>query len=250
MDILRMVVKKRSEDKQQTDDKDSLGRFATRVAKLRGDGPMATSEEPEVALEVVSINIKEIEIPANYPRKFLGDLDPLIASIRVFGIQQPLKVVKLKGSKKYRLVFGRRRLKAAEAAGMDAVPCIVELSTKEDRLQVLSLLENRHRSGLNPIEEGAVFQQLLAQNTTKVEELSKQLGLVQEEIHELVDLLNLPSTSHKDIINRPEIFTFAMLKVLLSAFRASKPNGKKLMNAIAADEVASPAQAKSFISKL
>lgn len=254
MDILRVVVKKRSEDTTAFKDADLMKNFSTRVAKLRGDGPMSSSDEPEVALEVVSINIREIEVPPNYVRKSTGDIDNLVASIRVYGIQQPLKVVKIKaaapGSKKYRLVFGRRRLKAAEVAGLDAVPCIVELVTREDRLQMLSLVENLHRSAINPIEEGAAYQQMAGQKASALEEIAQNLGMMKGLVEETMELMSLPTAVHKDILSKPQIFPFEMLRVLLIAFRQSKVHGKKLLAAIASEEVTSPAQAKSYLGSL
>lgn len=248
MDILRIVVKKRSEDKvNMKQDTDSLNSFATRVAKLRGEGPMATSEEPEVALEVVSINIKDIEVPSSFPRKNIGDLQPLIASIRVFGIQQPLKVVKVKGTKKYRLVFGKRRLEAAEIAGLDAVPCIVELVTREDRLQMLSLVENLHRFCLHPMEEAATLQNLLAQ--TSNEEICKNLGIAEESMHNVLKLLDLPAPVKAEVLEHSSKFTYEVLQVLWSTYAQSKSNGKKLLGAIIAGEISNAAEAKAYSAK-
>lgn len=248
VDILKLVVTRRTEDKSKTaEDTESLGRFASRVSKLRGEGPMATSDEPEVALEVVSINIKDIEIPPHYPRYFSGNIEQLVASIRVFGIQQPIKVIKIKGSKKYRLVFGKRRIEAAVLAGLDAVPCIVELAAKEERLQMLLMAENLHRSNLYPLEEGAGYQHLLSQKNTGMDEVCNILGLSKQVVQEMIEILNLPAAIQKDIMSRPQIFTYAMLKVLLQAFRLSNNSGKKLFNAIVSGEVTSQAQAQPYL---
>lgn len=249
MDLLRIVVKKRSEDQGITKDSESAGRFTTRVAKLRGEGPMATSEEPEVALEVISVNIKDIEIPPNYVRKAVGDVMPLVESIKIYGIQQPLKVVKVKGAKRYRLVFGRRRLKAAELAGLNAVPCIVELATREDRLQMLSLAENLHRHELNPLEEGDSYQQMLGKSTS-LDELAKSLCVPVDAIRQAIEFLTLPPPIQKEIMNCPERFTSGILKVLLQTFNASKINGKKLLTAVIGGEVKNPTDALLFVSKL
>lgn len=249
MDLLRIVVKKRTEDNTLGKDADSAGRFTSRVAKLHGEGPMSSADEPEVTLEVVSINIKDIEIPPNYTRKAPGDVTSLVESIKVYGIQQPLKVVKIKGSRKYRLVFGRRRLKAAELAGLDAVPCIVELVTREDRLQMLSLVENVQRVPLNPLEEGEAYQQMISQNTP-VDELAKNMGIPLRQIQEILEFFTLPQPVRKDIMAAPDRFTFAMLKVLVHAFRMSKVHGKKLFAAIASGEVSSAADAETYVNRL
>lgn len=248
MDILRMVVTKRSEDQTKKKDAESLDRFSSRVAKLRGEGPMATSCEPEVTLEVVSINISDIEIPQNYLRKSLGDIDCLAASIKVYGIQQPLKVVKIKGTKKFRLVFGWRRLKAAEKLGMDAVPCIVELVTREDRMQILSLMENMHRSSLNPFEVADCYHVL--SQATPVEELAKSLGINMELFQQTVELLKLPANLRKEIMRDAERFSVPMLKMLVDLNEQSKVNGKKLLQAMLSGEVNTASEAKAYIARL
>ena len=250
MDILQIVVKKRTESQKSRKDADTLNRFASRVAKLRGEGPEATSDEPEVALEVVSINIRDIEIPPTYVRKALGDLSPLVASIKVYGLQQPIKVVKIRGTKKYRLVFGKRRLKAAESAGLDAIPCIVELVTRENRLQMLSLTENLHRANLNPLEEAGGYQQLVSQKNADVDEVAKNLGTTAEKIKETSEFLNLPGGIRKTVMNKSESFSFGVLKVLASAFRQSKVYGKKLMQAIESGEVVTSVEAQYYLTNL
>jgi ParB family chromosome partitioning protein len=248
VDLLRIVVKKRSEDSStSTQDKDSLKRFSTRVAKLRGEGPMASSLEPEVTLEVVSINIRDIEVPANYVRKSVGDVHRLVSSIKAYGIQQPIKVVKVKGSKKFRLVFGSRRLKAAEIAGLDAVPCIVELVTREERLHMLCLAENLHRDALNPLEEGNILKEM-QQGGVTMDDLAKNLGISIDNIKEIVELLDLPEAIRTEILLQPHAFTMAILKILLKAFRKSKTIGKNLLKAIGSGSVTTSAQAEAFIS--
>lgn len=249
MDLLRMVVKKRSEDKTASKDGESMGRFASRVAKLRGEGPLSSSDEPEVTLEVVSINIKDIEVPPNYVRKSLGNISSLVESIKTYGIQQPLKVVKIKGTRKYRLVFGRRRLKAAEMAGLDAVPCIVELSTREDRLQMLCLAENMQRNSLSLLEEGELCQLLLSQNTA-LDELVRCSGITPDVIKEMIKLLELPPAIRQEILNCPELFPLALIKALMLAYHQSKVNGKKLLTAIQAKEISTAAEAEAYLAKI
>lgn len=249
MDLLRMVVKKRSEDDAKQQDTQSLGRFATRVAKLKGEGPMATSEEPEVALEVISINLTDIEVPPSYLRKSVGNVVNLIESIKVFGIQQPLKVVKIRGSKKYRLVFGYRRMKAAEKIGLDAVPCIVELVAQENRLMMLSLAENVCRCDFSPLEEGGGYRQLVKQSY-EMDELCKQLAKPAGEVKTTMDFLTLPESVRKEILNDPQKFSWGILNTLLIAFRNSKVHGKKLFQAIAAGKVRTDAEAEAFMREL
>lgn len=93
------------------------------------------------------------------PRKDLGDLTELAASIASQGIQQPLVVSPADG-KTYMLVMGHRRYAAAVKAGLNTVPCIVR--KMETRKQAeLMLVENTQRSSLTAIEEARGYARLL-----------------------------------------------------------------------------------------
>ncbi len=250
MDLLRIVVKKRAEvnaGSEGNDDRESLSRFSSRVSKLRGEGPLASSNEPEVTLEVVSINICDIEVPVNYARQSVGDVTPLVASIKTYGIQQPIKVVKIKGSKKFRLVFGRRRLAAAQMAGFEAVPCIVELVTKEDRLQMLSLAENLHRTQLSPIEEGQILEEIKRGGVT-LTDIANNLEISMDKIKDLLELLDLPEPVRKEVLKNPDQFTLTILKTLRTTYQKSQDMGKKLFSAILTGTVTSPKEAQTFLA--
>lgn len=250
MDVLRIVVKKRAEANAGTngvEDRESLSRFSNRVSKLRGEGPMTSDQEPEVTLEVVSINIEDIEIPKNYVRQVVGDVTPLVASIKTYGIQQPLKVVKIKGSKKFRLVFGRRRLAAAQLAGFEAVPCIIELMTKEDRLQMLAMAENIHRSTLSAVEQGQTLDELKKSGVT-LSDIANSLEIGLDKIKELIDLMCLPELVRKEVMKNPDQFTLALLKTLRLAYQKSEDFGKRLFSAVLSGNVSSLKEAQAFLA--
>ncbi|WP_372364496.1 ParB/RepB/Spo0J family partition protein [Candidatus Uabimicrobium sp. HlEnr_7] len=247
MDLLRMVVKKRSEDNTRVKDSDSLGRFATRVAKLKGEGPLASSAEPEVTLEVIGINTIDIEIPKNYMRKSVGDLSPLVSSIKIYGIQQPLKVIKLRGTNKYQLVYGLRRLEAAKKAGHDSVPCIVELVTIENRLLSLSMVENFARLALNPIEEALAYQGLGDKVT---DELCRNIGKTSGYIQEAISLLSLPESVQEEVMAEPDLYTWGILMVLIKTYNTSGGHGRKLFQAIATGKVNTAKEAEIFVQSI
>lgn len=248
MDLLRMVVKKRSEDNTRVKDSDSLTRFASRVAKLKGEGPLVSSLEPEVALEVVSINICDIEVPKNYIRKSVGNVTSLASSIRQFGIQQPIKVVKIKGANKYRLVFGLRRIQAAQKAGLDVVPCIVELVTIESRLMTLSMVENLSRLNLNAVEEGFCYKTM--GNAKITEDFCEAVGRTSKNINEAVNLLGLPEGVQEEVMAEPDLYTWGILMVLSKAYQTSSTHGKKLFQAIATGKVNTSKEAEIFVQSL
>ncbi|BBM85680.1 ParB/RepB/Spo0J family partition protein [Candidatus Uabimicrobium amorphum] len=247
MDLLRMVVKKRSEDNTRVKDSDSLSRFATRVAKLKGEGPLASSAEPEVTLEVISINIIDIEVPKTYMRKSLGDLSALVSSVKLYGIQQPIKVIKVRGTNKYRLVYGLRRLEAAKKAGHDSVPCIVELVTIENRLQTLSMVENFARLSLNPIEQANAFK---AMGDKMTDELCRNIGKTSGYVQEAISLLSLPESVQEEVMAEPDLYTWGILMVLIKTYGSSNAHGRKLFQAVATGKVNTAKEAEFFVQSL
>lgn len=243
-----MVVKKRSEDNTRVKDSDSLTRFASRVSKLKGEGPLVSSAEPEVTLEVVSINICDIDVPDNYLRKSVGNLSPLASSIRQYGIQQPIKVVKVKGANRYRLVFGLRRIKAAKKAGFDVVPCIVELVTIETRLTALAMVENMARLNVNAVEEGICYKNISKSKIT--EDFCAAIGRTTGYMSQAVNLLNLPVGVQEEVMAEPDLYTWGILMILTKAYKLSSLHGKKLFQAIATGKVNTSREAEIFVQNL
>ena len=120
------------------------------------------------------------------------DLAELVHSIREFGVLQPIVVrphPDLPG--KYELVMGERRLRATKAAGLDAIPAVVKDTADEAMLRD-ALLENLHRSQLNPLEEASAYQQLLADFGITQEELASRIGRSRPQISNTLRLLKLP----------------------------------------------------------
>ncbi len=114
----------------------------------------------------------------------------LAASIREVGILQPLVVRGVDGGG-YELIAGERRLRAAKAAGLAAVPVVLRDSEDEDLLRD-ALIENIHREDLNPIEQAEAFKALLGELGLKQEELAEKVGVSRSHIANTIRLLALP----------------------------------------------------------
>lgn len=125
------------------------------------------------------------------PRKVFDgeELASLSASIRNHGILQPL-VVRAQGDR-YQLIAGERRLRAAQAAGLNEVP--VRLVDFNDQ-QVLeaALVENMQRTDLNPLEKAHGFQDYLQRFQLTQDELAARLGVDRSTVTNLVRLLDCP----------------------------------------------------------
>jgi ParB family transcriptional regulator, chromosome partitioning protein len=117
-------------------------------------------------------------------------LAELVQSIREVGLLQPVVVRPLDASG-YELVMGERRWRAAEAAGLRTIPAIVRATPDDDLLRD-ALLENLHRSQLNPLEEAAAYDQLLTDFGCSHAELAERLGCSRPQISNTLRLLRLP----------------------------------------------------------
>jgi len=113
----------------------------------------------------------------------------LVHSIKEFGVLQPI-VVRQKGSG-YELIMGERRLRASKEAGLAKIPAIVRETADENMLRD-ALLENLHRSNLNPLEEASAYKQMLEDFGSTQDELADRLGRSRPQITNTLRLLKLP----------------------------------------------------------
>ena len=105
-------------------------------------------------------------------------LAELVHSIREFGLMQPIVVRATRRPGRYQLVMGERRWRAAQAGrAWRTIPAIVR-ETADDAMLRDALLENIHRAQLNPLEEAAAYQQLLAEFGVTHDELAARSGRV------------------------------------------------------------------------
>jgi len=150
------------------------------------------AQQNEVPISQISPNPRQ-------PRTVFDEvaLNELIASIKSIGILQP-PVVRKVGEGKYELVMGERRFRAAKAAGLTSIPVIIR-QTPDNELLREALIENIHRSQLNPLEEGAAYAQLLNDFGCTHDELALKLGRSRPLISNTIRLLNLPDAVQRKV---------------------------------------------------
>ncbi len=117
-------------------------------------------------------------------------LEELAHSLREVGLLQPI-VVRPLDDGRYEIVAGERRYRAAKLAGLDELPAVVR-HTGDDQLLTEALVENLHRTDLNPLEEAAAYQQLLDDFALTHEGLAQRLGKSRSSISNALRLLSLP----------------------------------------------------------
>ena len=135
--------------------------------------------------------IAHVRPNARQPRQVFEEeaLAELVHSIREVGLLQPV-VVRRTGEDSYELIMGERRWRASQEAGRDTIPAIVRETDDEDMLRD-ALLENLHRSQLNPLEEAAAYGQLLEDFGCTHEELAQRIGRSRPQISNTLRLLKL-----------------------------------------------------------
>lgn len=173
--------------------------------KAEGNGAgsaraVATTESLPELVDVPGVRFAEIPVGDIHPNRKQprsvfdeDDIAELIHSVREIGVLQPIVVRTSteKGGEPFELVMGERRWRAVQAAGLETIPAIVRDTTDDDLLRD-ALLENLHRSQLNPLEEAAAYQQLLEDFGTTHEQLADRIGRSRPQVSNTLRLLKLP----------------------------------------------------------
>ena len=150
-------------------------------------GGNEVAQQNEVSVDSISPNPKQ-------PRTVFNEeaMAELVASIKEIGILQP-PVVRQTYPGRYELIMGERRFRAAKLAGLRSIPVIIR-QTPDNELLREALIENIHRSQLNPLEEAAAYTQLLQDFNCTHDELALKLGRSRPLISNTMRLLNLPAS--------------------------------------------------------
>lgn len=164
----------------------------------------ASSEEKKVEIkEVVKEVVKEVKVQEplyvklrdldpnkNQPRKDFDEaaLQELSESIKLHGIIQPL-VVKKTG-KRYLIIAGERRFRAAKLAGLKEVPVVLKDYTEQEVTEI-ALIENIQRENLNPVEEARAYRQLVDEFGLKQEEVAGKVSKSRASVANSMRLLKL-----------------------------------------------------------
>jgi ParB family chromosome partitioning protein len=182
------------------------------MSTRRGLGRGLESLIPSSSADARASGLKEIEgarfaeipldqIVANprQPRQVFDEdhMAELVHSIKEVGLLQPV-VVREVAKDRYELIMGERRWRATGKAGLETIGAIVRDTSDEDLLRD-ALLENLHRSQLNPLEEASAYQQLLEDFGCTHEELADRIGRSRPQISNTLRLLKLTPTVQRRV---------------------------------------------------
>ena len=141
--------------------------------------------------ELQKLAIEFLQSGKYQPRKDMSEeaLEELASSIRAKGIIQPI-VVRQIGADKYEIIAGERRLRAAQLAKLDTVPCIIK-DVPDEAAVAIALIENIQREDLNAMEEAIALNRLLNEFELTHQQVAEAVGKSRTTVTNLLRLNNL-----------------------------------------------------------
>ena len=152
------------------------------------EGPASSAGARDIPIELIRSN-------PGQPRVDFDDdeLEELAQSLRQKGVLQPILVRPMRGTDgEYQIVAGERRWRAAQRAGLTAMPAVVRELGDLETLEI-ALIENIQRADLNPIEEASAFQALMGLGQVTQEGVAEAVGKSRSHVANTLRLLQLPT---------------------------------------------------------
>ncbi len=148
---------------------------------------------PEERVNIVlNVPVDHIRANPHQPRKEFDEerLDELSDSIRKHGLIQPI-TVRYIGEKRFELISGERRLRAAKLGGLDEIPAYIREADDEQSM-AFALIENIQREELNPLEVALAYKRLLEEFSHTQAEVAEKVGKNRTTVTNMLRLLSLP----------------------------------------------------------
>lgn len=171
------------------------------------------TEGPKNTSDVLRVPVDMIEPNPFQPRMSFDQetLDELAASIRAFGLIQPITVRK-KSDDRYQIISGERRFRACRMAGMDMIPAYVRDADDQGMLE-MAIVENIQRENLDPIEVAMSYQRLMDECSLTQEQMAGRVGKKRASVANYLRLLKLPAKIQHDL--KVGLLSVGHAKVLL-----------------------------------
>ena len=169
------------------------------------------------------VPIDVIEPDPDQPRKNIGDIEELKASIAEHGIIQPI-VVSPFGTETFRIIAGERRFSAAKALGLATVPAIIRTIDEHRRLEV-QIIENIHRQELSPLEEAFAYRRLMDEFQLSQRKLAERIGKSPAGVNQMLRILSLPG----DLLESVQTSEHLSRSVLLEIAKQDSEEGARAL---------------------
>ena len=150
-------------------------------------------------------SMREISLDSILPNRYQPrtvwdqqELSDLAHSIQANGVIQPI-IVRPVGAK-FELIAGERRFRAAQLAELTTIPAIIRQATDEQLLE-MALVENIHRTNLNPIERASAYQNYISTFSLTQDQAAQRLGEDRSVVANYLRLLDLPEEVRQMLID-------------------------------------------------
>ncbi len=150
-------------------------------------------------------SMREISLDSILPNRYQPrtvwdqqELSDLAHSIQANGVIQPI-IVRPAGAK-FELIAGERRFRAAQLAALTTIPAIIRQATDEQLLE-MALVENIHRTNLNPIERASAYQNYISTFSLTQDQAAQRLGEDRSVVANYLRLLDLPEEVRQMLID-------------------------------------------------
>jgi len=167
------------------------------------DGSTAAKFPPDKELHesIRQVLIQSVKPNPYQPRTTWNDkeLKELADSIRTNGVIQPILVRETEAG--FEVIAGQRRLRAAKLTGLEYIPALVRDAGDQEMLE-LALVENIHRTDLNPIERASAYQKYITTFSLTQTEAADRLGEDRSVVANYLRLLDLPQEIKQMLIDR------------------------------------------------
>jgi len=160
--------------------------------------------DPELEAKIEFVSVAAIEANPYQPRRFFSpqELEDLVNSLREHGILQPIILRPLpageSSDKKYQLIAGERRWRAAQTAGLIHIPAIIRPVTDQQALE-LALIENVQRHDISALDAAIAYRRLSQEFSLSQEQVAQRVGKSRSSVANTIRLLDLPAEAQSAI---------------------------------------------------
>ncbi len=174
--------------------------------------------------EKTNNEVQEVKIDNIIPNKYqmrndFNDekINELAKSIKENSLIQPVVVTKV--NRKYMIIAGERRWRAAKRAGLVSIPCI-QKDMDDENFLTASLIENIQREDLSPVEEATAYDKMIKSFSMTQQEIAEKVGKSRSAVANTIRILSLPEDLRNLIIQ--EKITAGHARALLTIENSEK----------------------------
>ena len=153
--------------------------------------------------KVIALPLNKIDRVENSRVKFNDiRMAELMVSMKQTGLLQPVGVRTQKGSDHYELVFGNRRVVAAQKLGWETIDAIVLKANEDEEMLILNAVENMHHEEVAPIEQGRIFFDLVENHDLTVAQIAARIGVRQKTIRDHIAIYQQMPKAYRKLVTK------------------------------------------------